>query len=136
MLRYFLTNPGIPFSKKSELLDKLITVPLLRCFLLHLIKRNYLTLLPDIIERIQRLLDQEEGVLRAEVRSASALSTEQKEKLSVSLKDFFQNPILIEASVDPELLAGMVIRVGDTVLDNSLKSQLAVLERQLLAERP
>lgn len=126
-----LVNPGIPVAKKKELLEKLIGSEILQRLILYLIKRNNLRLLPAIVHRVQELLDEHHGISRAAVHTALALSFEQKEKLTESLKDFFQRPILIEETVDSNLLAGMVIHVGDTVIDNSLKGQLAVLERQL-----
>jgi F-type H+-transporting ATPase subunit delta len=132
LLASSLSNPGIPFAKKRAVVEKLTDQTVLRNFLLHLAQRNRLRLLPEIICRGQQLLDNEAGVARASVRTASPMSAEEKLRLSESLKDFFQKPILVEDFVDPELLAGMMIRVGDTILDGSLKGQLKLLEHQLI----
>ena len=133
LLCHALTNPGIPLRKKEQVLGEIVTVPVLRRVILYLIRKNQLALLGDIVQRAQQLLDEEEGVARATVRTAFALSPEQKENLAGSLRDFFQKPVLIEETIEPDLLAGMRIRVGDTILDNSLKGELEALERQLLA---
>ncbi len=126
-----LSNPGIPFAKKKELVEKCADVPVIQRLVLHLVLKNRLGILSEITRRAQELLDEEEGVARAVVRSASPLSLEQKQELSESLKDWMGQTVLIEETPDPQLLAGMVIRVGDTILDNSLKNQLKILEHQL-----
>lgn len=130
-LRTFFENPGIPLEQKERLLTQLVPSSFARRILLTLIEKNQLSFLPDLLTRAQELLDQKEGLLRAHVRSASALSKEENQTLAQSLEEFFGKPILIEEQVDHKLLAGRVIRVGDTVIDNSLASQLKKLEWSL-----
>ena len=130
-----LSNPGIPFAKKRAIVEKLTDYPFLRNLLLHLARRNRLRLLPGIVRRTQQLLDEQAGIARADVKTASPMSPEEKTKLAELLKVLFQKPILVEETLDSDLLAGMVIRVGDTIIDNSLKGQLQSLEKQLLLER-
>lgn len=132
MIDTSLSNPGIPFANKKELIEKCADVGVIQRLILHLILKNRLGVLSEIIRRSQELLDEEEGVARVRVRSASPLSFEQKQKLSESLKDWMGQTVLIEETPDPQLLAGMVVRVGDMILDGSLKGQLELLEHQLI----
>ena len=127
LLAVSLTHPEIPAAKKKTLVEKLAASPLIHRLIFHLVSKNRLRMLPEIVRRAQELLDQEEGVVRARVRSASPLSFEQKQELSESLKDWMGRTVLIEETLDPQLLAGMVVRVGDTIIDNSLKGQFEIL---------
>lgn len=126
-----LVHPAIPLDKKRELLEKLTQIPLIRRLVIHLTLKKRLRFLPEIVRHAQDLIDKKGGIARAFVRTASQLSLEQREGVAESLKVFFSRPILIEEKVAPELIAGMTIQVGDTILDNSLKGQLQLLEKQL-----
>ncbi len=135
LLYTFLSNPGIPFVKKKELVEKCVGVPVIQRLIFHLVLKNRLELLSEMICRTQELLDEEEGVVRVMVRSVSPLSFEQKQELIESLKNWMGRTVLIEETTDPQLLAGIVVRVGDTILDNSLKGQLQLLEHLMCSRR-
>lgn len=131
LLAASLTSPGIPFARKKLLIENLAKSPVIQRLILHLVSKNRLRMLPEIVRRSQELLDKEEGIARAVVRTALPLTFEQKQELMASLKDLIGRNVLIEETPDHELLAGMVVRVGDMVMDNSLKNQLKILEDQL-----
>lgn len=131
LLAVSLANPGIPFTNKKALVEKLVSAPVIQRLVLHLVSRNRLRMLPEIIRRSQELLDAEAGVARAVVRTASPLTAGQKQELAESLKGLVDRGVLIEEVPDSNLLAGMIIRIGDTIIDNSLQGQLKMLENQL-----
>lgn len=100
-------------------------------FLLVLAEHDRLELLPQIARLVETLWEVRQGREHVEIRSAQTLSPEAldniRRELAASLKI---DPILVPR-VDPELIGGLVIRVGDTVYDGSLRTQLKTLETRL-----
>ena len=77
-------------------------------------------------------MDESSGRLKASVQSAFALSDPDKINIAQKLSKIFQKEIFLDVAVNPALLAGMVIQTGDTVIDNSLRSQLKNMKSRLL----
>ena len=97
------------------------------CFLLA--DKSRLMLLPSIAGQYQALVDTEKGVLRGEFISAVPLDTaKQSAVLEQLAKKAGGKPLALNFSVDKTLLGGMVIKVGDNVMDASLKTQLIILK--------
>ena len=97
----------------------------------QLLKKKRMDLLPLIARHFERAVDESHGVLKAFVKSASALDEKSRGEIEKKLSLLFKKQVSLETSVDPELLAGIVIQAGDTVIDNSLKSQLRNLSHTL-----
>jgi F-type H+-transporting ATPase subunit delta len=91
-------------------------------------------LLPFISSELDRAIEEAQGSIKAYVKSATPLDETSKEQIRKGLEKILNKKILLEISVHPELLAGMVLQAGDTVIDNSLKSQLKNLENKLRFE--
>ena len=77
------------------------------------------------------MLDERTGIVEAEVRSAVALSPEQEERLRQQLAGYTGKIVKLRTSVDARIRGGMVARIGDTVFDGSLTTQLQRLHRRL-----
>ena len=71
------------------------------------------------------------NMLEAEVRTAAELSPRQEEQLKKSLSDFTGKEVLLKIELDPSLLGGVVIRIGDKVYDGSARQQLQSLKKRL-----
>ncbi len=100
-------------------------------FLLVLAEHERLELLPQIASVAETLWEVRQGRLHVEVRSAQPLSDAALEKIRGALAESLKiNPILVPR-IDPDLIGGLVIRVGDTVYDSSLRTQLKRLETRL-----
>jgi F-type H+-transporting ATPase subunit delta len=136
-LRAALENPVIADPQRDGLLRELTrrlgTAPLLVNALRLMAVRRRLRALPDLVARLTRLADAQLGVLRATVTSAEPLSEQYYEQIARALGTKTQRRIVIDRRVDPSLIAGVITRIGDTVVDGSLKGQLRELERQLLS---
>ena len=77
------------------------------------------------------MLDERTGIVEAEVRSAVALSPEQEERLRQQLAGYTGKIVKLRTGVDARIRGGMVARIGDTVFDGSLTTQLQRLHRRL-----
>lgn len=92
-----------------------------------LVEYGRLGLLPAISEAFEALKAKDEGVLQAEIISAVALAENESKEIIQKLETRFEKKIEVENRVDPALLGGMKIVVGDTVIDTSVQSQLQSL---------
>lgn len=131
-----LTNPLLSFEKRKKILHLLMEkspipfFPLFTIFMDLLLKKNRLYLLPLIDMDFDIEIEKSQNVLKAAVRSASMLDGKTKQEMERRLSALFNRKVLIEDEVQPDLLAGVVIQAGDTVIDNSLKSQLLALKER------
>ena len=103
--------------------------------MLLLASRNLVHLLPAIADRFQELLDAHNGVSRAEAVSAVPLDNRQRRSVERALADMYGGEIRLTSRVDPEILGGMVIRIGDKVLDGSARTRLQNMRRELAQRR-
>lgn len=83
-----------------------------------------LTLLPAIAGQFETLKAEAEGTLEATITSAQALTQAQIDELVASLKAKFKRAVNVQAAVDPDLIGGAVIAIGDQVIDGSVKGRL------------
>jgi F-type H+-transporting ATPase subunit delta len=96
--------------------------------------RRRLELLPDIAAVYTERLHAHQNVLQAEVSSAAPLSAEATQALEASLSSVTGKQVTMRVSVDPTLLGGVVARVGSTVYDGSVRTQLKKMRDQLVAQ--
>ena len=94
--------------------------------------RNTVGLLPNIADDFQSFVDLNKGVERAEITTAVNLSDSQKKDLSDKLKGIVGKDISIETHIDESIIGGFVARVGDLLVDGSIKTKLSNMERELI----
>lgn len=92
---------------------------------LLLVERRRADSLPEVAIALRGLADAERGKVRAEVRTAIALSEAYRARLAASLEKRMGRAVTLDVTVDETLLAGLVVRVGDTVFDGTLRARLA-----------
>lgn len=135
-LRHALENPLVRDEQRyavlSELGRRLGLMRMVVNGLKLMAARRRLPALPQTAVRLTKLADEHAGVARATVTSATPLSEDYYEQLALVLGRKTSRRVVIQRRVDPSLIAGVVTRIGDTVIDGSLKGRLAALERQLL----
>jgi len=71
------------------------------------------------------------GRVRAQVTTATPLSATQQKRLSDSLGASLQKNVVLETNEDPEIIGGVLVRVGDQIIDGSVRTKLAALKQQL-----
>jgi F-type H+-transporting ATPase subunit delta len=131
----FLTNPILSPQFKSEMFQQLLSEtvhPLTLNFLLLLALKQRERSLVAILQMFLEIVDLQAGRVVAQVTSAVPLTEEQKATLSQQLSDYSGAEVRLELSEDAEIQGGVIVRLGDTVFDGSIASQLQRM-RTLLA---
>jgi F-type H+-transporting ATPase subunit delta len=135
-LRQALENPVFKASEKRAVLQSLLPrvapTPDVQTFVLLLLERRRLTAVPHIARAYREMADVHTGRVRAHVTSAQPLVAGELERVRQSLARRTGKQVILEASVDPALIGGLVARVGDLVLDGSVRTQLGSLRDRLL----
>ena len=93
--------------------------------------KGRLALLPQIAEQFQTLLDGHRGIAHAQVLTAVAMSDEERQALATRLSELTGKQVQVEAYEEPEILGGLVARIGDRLIDGSTRSKLVALKREL-----
>jgi F-type H+-transporting ATPase subunit delta len=114
-----------------SIIAKLQLSPVMRSFLLLLFEKGRFGLLNTINDYYQKLSDEVRGVARANLISARELSAETVEKVRQSLSNMTGKDVVLEFEQDPGLIGGLVTKIGDLVLDGSIKTQLLNLRETL-----
>ena len=104
-----------------------------RNFLLALAREDALGRLPDIARAFERYSERGAQTLDGEVISAVALDDNQRAHVRDELRARYGDQLELRFSVDPSLIGGLIIRIGDQVLDNSLRARLSAVQRSMLA---
>jgi F-type H+-transporting ATPase subunit delta len=135
-LRNVLLSPAVPPARKRAVIGRFaesagLARPV-RNFLYVVVDRRRISLLPQIRQACQALLDERMGILRTSVMSARPIDAAQQGKLQGELAGLTGKQVRCEYSVDEDLLGGLVARIGSTVYDGSVRGQLDALRRKLL----
>ncbi|WP_038035504.1 F0F1 ATP synthase subunit delta [Thermopetrobacter sp. TC1] len=115
----------------TAILDKLGSGELTRRLVLLLIRNRRLALLPEVIAAWRAIVAKKKGEVSAVVVSAKALTAAQKKKVESALKKALGGGVSIENEVDPELIGGLVVRVGSRMIDTSIRTRLNSLKAVL-----
>lgn len=132
-LRRFLTAPQVPSGEKQALLENVFADrlhPEVLGFLDLVVDKHREAILPEIGDAWRRLLDERAGRRSAVVSTAVAIDDDTLAKIRGALEDVTGKTIVIRQEVESELIGGVVIRTGDTVIDGSVKRRLAALGRR------
>jgi len=136
-LRNFLTSPGVPREAKHDVIEKIAgrigAGRIIRNFLFVIADHQRTHILPEIVASFEDVLRQRQGIAEAEISSASELSAAQKQRFAQTLERLTGKKIEAKYSLDPALLGGAVVRVGDTIYDGSVRSSLNAMRARLTA---
>jgi F-type H+-transporting ATPase subunit delta len=134
-LPQFLARPGISSAAKravaDEIAQRLGVSKLVRDFVGLVADQGRGEQLPDIADAYRDLVDADAGRVRARVRSAVALTEQERSTLASRLGAALGKTVVVEDRVDRELLGGLVAEVGSLVADGSLDGQLARIKDRL-----
>jgi len=135
-LNHALSSPQIPPASRIGIVRTLAQranlAPPLAKLLVMLAERGRLELLPDLLAVYRERLLAHQNIVQASVRSAATLSSETLQTLQRRLSDATGKHVQLAADVDPDLIGGIVTRIGSTVYDGSIRTQLHKLEQQLV----
>ncbi len=129
-----LKSPLVKSDMKARILEEVFQGRLsdktIR-FLNLLCSKKRIALLVDVIDDFSALQDTREGIVNIEVASAVKLDDEQSKKLMSGLADYTGKKVRARLFLDNRLLGGVRVKIGDTILDNSVARQLQILKHAL-----
>ncbi len=131
-----LTSPAVDAGDKRAVLDRLVpNLPsLVRNFLNILIERDRLSEAAGIADAFRELVNRERGILTADVTTAIPLEPDMERTIAQRLGTHLghdSSRLVIRSRVDPKIIGGVVARVGDTLIDDSVQGRLERLRRVL-----
>ena len=129
----FLENSRVSPVEKAQLVERALAGvdPLVLNLARLLMRRGKSAIGPQVREAFQELLDEAKGVSHATVTSAVPLSADDVNAVTLRLRDITGGSVVVDARVDEAILGGLVVRIGDRLIDGSTKSKLVALKRQL-----
>ena len=131
-----LEDPHVPLAERSGALHKTIgkdMLPQLANVLGLLLRRRRLDKLPDIAREFRRLYNRKAGIVEARATSAIALDSDEVAALTTRLEKMSGAKIELATTVDPSILGGILVRIGDTLYDGSVRGRLERLRTRLAA---
>lgn len=128
-------NPTIALDQKRAVLNKLIERAKPRettvNFLKVLLQNQRLTELGEINRRLAEVLDERAGMVAATVSTARAVAENSRQALQAKLAKMTGKKVRVDFATDPELLGGIVTRIGSTVYDGSVRNQLQQIKEKM-----
>ena len=131
-----LANPAIPVERRAEVLTELlggrISAPAQNLVQL-LLRRGRIEELPRVAAEFRRLDDRRQGITHATATSAIPLTPDEVRALTQRLEQTTGGRIALDVRVDPSLLGGLIVRVGDRLIDGSVRGRLERLRTKLVS---
>lgn len=135
-LRTFLESPKLSASRKIELLNKALATgapPTFLRFLDTVILKRRQMLIPEIASEYRMLIDEAGDRVHVNVTVAREPAEPEKDALAKQLSRLFGKRVVQHISLNPAILGGVIVKVGDTVMDGSVRRRLASLKQRMLA---
>jgi F-type H+-transporting ATPase subunit delta len=135
-LHLFLESPRVAASEKNRILSRAFESQLPRTFLRFLqalVNHRRQMLLPQIAREFHDLVDEVEGRMHANVTVAREPDDGERRAVSAELSRAYGKEVVPHFLVNPSIIGGVVVRVGDTVLDGSVRRRLTILKSRMLA---
>ena len=131
-------NTRIPMQRKAQMVETTLAGvdPLVLNLARLLLRRGRTSLGPQIAEAYQELLDEAQGISHATVTTAVPLTEDDLKAIERRLSEMTGGQVIIETRVNESILGGLVVRIGDRLIDGSTMSRLQALKRQLAGAAP
>ena len=134
----FLSQPRVSGGDKIKVIRDALgdsVGPLALNLMALLATKNIAHILPGITDQYQSLLDSQQGIERAEVVSAIPLGDDEQRRVTEMLSAMSGSQVRLTTRVDSQIIGGMIIRIGDRVMDGSTRSKLQAMRRELAQRR-
>lgn len=133
-----LADATFPRSQRLAAVREVValvpTPPLVTDFLLLLVEKERVALLPEIAKEYGRMSDEILGIVRVAVTAVEKLESAVLKKMEAVLNKGLQKEIVIHEEVDPAILGGLKIKIGQTVYDGSLQRELIRIQERMIQE--
>ena len=135
-LEKVMLNPAVPVQRKRAamvaLVERARLSPILSKLLVLLAERDRLVLMPDLLSAYrERVLDHQQ-IVRAEVTTASPIAPDRAQAIERGLAKVTGRTVRLGVRTDPSLIGGVVARIGDTIYDGSVTTQLERMKKRLV----
>ena len=138
MLKTFLESPKIAASQKIEIVERALgkrVPPLFLRFVETVISKRRQMLIPAIAVEYRALIDESEDRVHANVTLARDPGEAEREALGKQLSRLFGKRVVAHINLNPAILGGLIVKVGDTVMDGSVRRRLGTLKSRMLAAK-
>ena len=130
-----LTNPLYPMELREKVIAHLISElqadQFMGNFLNLVVQKKRADILPEIATEFQVLVDTDQNISRGTIVSASEIPGELQAKVQSTLENITGKKVILTSEIDPFIIGGIVAKVGDLVMDGSIKTQLAGLNESI-----
>lgn len=137
-MRAALTNPSIPINARIAIIDDLLDIEESHTQAKRMIRllfdRRRLGLIPEVATAFRTTRDLFLNRLVGTITSTREISEKQRDSIQRNAARYLGRDVKLDTRIDPDILGGIVVRIGSTVIDGSLRSRLAQLRKTLLAE--
>ena len=131
-----LGNPAVALETRTEMaesiLGKTVSKPVLNLIGLML-RRGRIEQLPRVAAEFRRLDNARQGITLATATSAAPLSPDEVQALTARMEQLTGGLVELDLRTDPSLLGGLVVRIGDRLIDGSVRGRLERLRNQLVS---
>jgi F-type H+-transporting ATPase subunit delta len=134
-LRRFLEAPQISADQKNAVLAKAFEDRAPRLFLRYLqrlVKNRRQMLIPEIANEYRDLVDEVEGRVHAQVTVAKPVGEAERAEIGQYLTKTLGKPVVPQMRVNPNIVGGIIVRIGDQVMDGSVRRRLGILRSRML----
>jgi F-type H+-transporting ATPase subunit delta len=129
-----LSGPQLPFEQKRAIVERALggVDELRRNLVYMLIEAGRIEALGAIVRELQRLVNEHKGIAEATVTTAVPLSDAEAQRVAERIGKLLGKRVIVERRVDRSIIGGIVVRVGDTLINGSVAGRLAALREQLV----
>jgi len=135
-LREFLENPSIEMAKKLKVLDaigaRIGFFPQVRNFMAVILEHHRLNELEEILAEYEELADEHAGAVEAKITSSRPLNAEDRAQLESQIAKLAGAKVRASYAEDASLLGGVLVEIGSTIYDGSVRAQLQQLKQRLV----
>ena len=134
LLMALLENPKLPFEAKEAVLKEGLgeVHPYVFNLALLLVSKHELRIADDLSKQYQLLWDAHRGIEHADVTTAIPLDEKDKEMISSRVREIIGRKVTLDLQVDPSIIGGFIVRIGDMLIDGSVRQNLDSLGKNLL----
>ncbi len=133
---HLLANPAIAFDDRADVVNQVLGKRVSEKagnLVLLLVRRGRIELLPRVASEYRRLYDRREGIVEATVISATELEKDELAAIRSRIGELTSGKVEVSTRVDPSILGGVIIQLGDQLIDGSVRGRLERLRNQLAA---
>jgi F-type H+-transporting ATPase subunit delta len=134
-LSFLLREPKIPAKRKETAVRQALADQVLPTSLnlaLLVIQRELVEVMPNIARELKQMVMDYKNEAAAQVTTATRMNDAEQTRIKQALEDRTGKTILMETRVDPSILGGVIARIGDQLIDGSVRTRLSLLQQQLL----